>query len=128
MEEEVKARQRSRERLILEGDQNTAYFHSIANQRRRKEQITSLQAPSGVVEDTEGIINFVVDYYKNLFGFSDKLDIDLSEDFWDASDPVSGEQNAFLEADFSESEVKVAVFGSYAEGAPGPDGLSFFVF
>ena len=29
-----------------------------------------------------------------------------------------------MEAPFSE-EVKEAVFGSYAEGAPGPDGFSF---
>jgi hypothetical protein len=29
---------------------------------------------------------------------------------------------------FTEEEVRVAVFGSYADGAPGPDGLSFMFY
>jgi hypothetical protein len=30
-----------------------------------------------------------------------------------------------LETEFSEEEIKRAIDGSYAEGAPGPDGSSF---
>jgi hypothetical protein len=48
----------------LEGDQNTSYFHAMANKRRRKKQIVSLEGPDGVVNDTEGMIGIAVDYYK----------------------------------------------------------------
>jgi mannosylglycoprotein endo-beta-mannosidase len=65
--EEIKSRQRARERDILEGDQNTKYFHAMANKRRRKKQIVSLEGPSGEVTTSEGILNIVVDYYKTLF-------------------------------------------------------------
>lgn len=47
--EEVKARQRSREKQIMEGDRNTAYFHAQANQRRRKKHIARLEGPSGML-------------------------------------------------------------------------------
>lgn len=37
-------------------------------------------------------------------------------------------QNALLEADITEKDVKGAIFGSYAEGAPGPDSFSFIFY
>jgi hypothetical protein len=46
----------------------------------------------------------------------------------DENDLVSEEQNLILDADFSEKEVKEAVFGSYADGAPGPDGFHFLFY
>jgi hypothetical protein len=100
----------------------------VANQRRRKKQIDQLEGLDGVVEDSKGMLKIAVDYYKSLFGFEEKLDMNLANDFWSEEDLVSGDQNRVLDADFSEKEVRDAVFGSYAEGALGPDGFSFLFY
>jgi hypothetical protein len=58
----------------------------MANKRRRKKQIVSLEGTDGMVNDTEGMINIAVDYYKQLFGAEPMMDISLSNDFWNSSE------------------------------------------
>jgi hypothetical protein len=41
---------------------------------------------------------------------------------------VSQEENDLLSAPFTEEEIMEAIFSSYAEGAPGPDGLPFLFY
>jgi hypothetical protein len=117
--EEIRARQKARDRIILEGDRNTAYFHAIANHRNRKKKIECLKGPDGLVHDTKGILKIAVGYYKKLFGRVDRGSFSLQPDFWDVGDKVTLEENRALQAPFLEEEVKAAVFNCYPEGAPG---------
>lgn len=79
--EETKAKQRSRDRNIKEGDRNTAYFQAISNQRKRKKTILHLQGPDGLVSENKEMLELAADFYKKLFGHEEKLDIHLGEGF-----------------------------------------------
>jgi len=72
--------------------------------------------------------NHAVDFYKSLFGKEETQGVSLSNSFWEESEKVSSVEKDFLEAPFSEEEMKNAVFGSYADGAPGPDGFPFLFY
>ena len=122
--EEIRAKQRSRDRNIKEGDNNTTYFHALANQRNRKKRIKVLEGPDGPLTETNEMLDLASDFYKNLFGYEESLDVSLDETFWSEEDKVTQAENLMLQSPFSE-EIKKAVFDSYSEGAPSPNGLSF---
>jgi hypothetical protein len=74
------------------------------------------------------MIRIAIQYYKNLFITEDKLNVHLSDTFWNLEEMVSRAQNGYLEVVFTHEEIKNAVFGSYAEGAPGPHGFPFLFY
>lgn len=125
LKQETKAWQRSRDRFIKEGDRNTSYFHAIASQRRRKKKIVVLDGPSGPVESTSGMLEGASNFYKNLFGKEDRLNLSIGPNFWDPEELITVEENDLLQKPFSVEEINQAVFDSYSSGAPRPDGLSF---
>ena len=61
------------------GDRNTAYFHAVANQRRRKTLIHSLDGPNGLFTEVDEMLKVASDLYKDLFkkenpsGFSHQI-------------------------------------------------------
>jgi hypothetical protein len=126
--EEIKGRQRSRDRNLLEGDRNTTYFQAIANQRSRKKRVDYLEGPNGLVYDQKGMMTITVDFYKKLFAKELEANMKLGPQFWDDKDCVIVQENSNLLAAFSEKGIKEAIFSCYAEGAPRPDSLPFFFY
>ncbi|KAK8622701.1 hypothetical protein V6N13_117606 [Hibiscus sabdariffa] len=71
-QEELLWRQKSRSDWILNGDQNTRYFHRRAVRRKQKNKITSLLLPSGVRCDDDQILQQEAsNFFSSLFSCPD---------------------------------------------------------
>ena len=81
MEEEY-WRQRGRVRWALQGDANTAYFHAVANGRRRKCHISSLSSPSGPISGKQAIQANIYDFYRELLGTEETRWCGLAPHTW----------------------------------------------
>jgi hypothetical protein len=88
----------------------------VANQRKREKTISCLEGNDGLVEDTTSMIDHVVGFYKKLLGEEVRDNIGLGMDFWEEQEIVTREEREDLEADFSEQEIREAIFDSYADG------------
>jgi hypothetical protein len=79
-EEELYWYKRSHETWFLEGDKFTEYFHRIANRKKRKNTIFSLQDKNCLVEGDKDLISLATRYYKDLFGPAVNHSIPLNPD------------------------------------------------
>ena len=70
--EEVSWRQKSRMLCFKEGDNNTKFFHKVANSRRRYNYISMLEVNEVIYEDESEMANQAVQFYKNLYKESEE--------------------------------------------------------
>ena len=84
-----------------------------------------MDGPEGPVVEQKAMMEVAVNFYKDVFKNEGRPNIHLADDFWSHNKKVPEEENNVLTAPFTELEIQEAVFSCYAEGAPGPDGISF---
>ncbi|KAL0303026.1 UNVERIFIED_CONTAM: putative mitochondrial protein [Sesamum radiatum] len=66
--EELLWKQRSKAEWLREGDKNTAYFHARANERRKRNMISSLQSEEGCfTSDRENIQDIILRHFKTVY-------------------------------------------------------------
>lgn len=113
---------------MLERDSNTGYFHRCANGSKSKMKITMLQGDD-VITDSQKHIEHVTEYYKDLFGKADTVDIHLEHNMWPVDQQVQQEDNEWLTRPFSmEVILDVALKEIRGNTAPGLGGFSIEFF
>jgi hypothetical protein len=115
--------QRAKTKNLLEGDNNTKYFHMVANGKRRKTRIFHLEQEGEIIEGQENLKVFITKYYKNLFGSSHRNNFSLDESQISDIPQVNEEENELLIVMFTEKEVREAIFQMKHNKAPGRDGF-----
>jgi mannosylglycoprotein endo-beta-mannosidase len=122
-DKETKWAQRAKVKHVQEGENNTKYFHLIANGKRRKKKIFQLEQDEGTIIGEENLKIFITEYYKKLFGEPEVNHFTMEEDRTDDIPQISPEENVMLTANFSMEEVREAIFQMEHNKAPGPDGF-----
>ena len=110
-------------KTLLEGDDNTKFFHMVANGKHRKQHIYQLENEHGVLVGDDQLKTHITHYYKGLFGSPEEAHISLMEDRNHDIPQVTQEENDVLVAEFTEAEVREAVFQLEHNKASGPDGF-----
>jgi hypothetical protein len=121
-QEEVHWLQRSRANWMQHGDRNSAFFHSYATARRKKNFIKKLRGNDGDwVEGTDHLKPLVYEYFSNLF--TSEINVVDHAMLEKIQPKVSVAMNEKLLQPFSAEEVRKAAFSIGDFKAPGPDGL-----
>ena len=126
-DEEEFWRQKSRDKWLVVGDNNTSFVHASVKDARQRNQVSKLVDNSGQeATSAEAMGRVAVEYFTSLF--SSGVGGDLSDIFDGFPARVTAEINQKLSREVSDVEIRDAVFGIKSSSAPGWDGLNGLFF
>jgi hypothetical protein len=123
--DEITWRQKSWALWLREGDNNTRFFHRIANSTRRFNTIFRLLLDGAVTSDQTKIGDGLVNFYSQIF-----MDDEVRRPLLDglSFSTIDEADCAALDRPFSEDEVVGVVHNMAGDKALGPDGFSMAFF
>jgi hypothetical protein len=123
--EETSWRQKSRVLWLKEGDNNTKYFHKVANSNRRRNYMDQVEVEGIVYENEPDIREKVVSFYENLY---------KEAEIWRPSvdglnfHSIGAIDSSHMERKFDREEVFHVLQDLQGDKAPGLDGFSMAFF
>jgi hypothetical protein len=122
--EELFWHKRCGEMTLLQGDRNTEFFHRMANGRRRKCLILSLEDEGRELTSKEDLKSHIIEYYKSLFRADNLSTVHLSPQIWQSELCLNADQKEAITRPFSMEELDKVIREAKLNIAPGPDGLN----
>nr|GEV73495.1 RNA-directed DNA polymerase, eukaryota [Tanacetum cinerariifolium] len=115
-------RQKSRIKWALERDENTKFFHTLLNKKRRKQNIRGLIWNGVWSNEPEVIKSVVFSHFADRFKEPNNHRPKFRSSLFQILDSCDSE---FLEAPINMEEIKLAVWSFSSSKSLGPDGLNF---
>ena len=107
--------------FIKEGDNNTRFFHRIANSHRRTNQIRGVEVDGVLFEDESDVTDQVVDFYKRLYQEPEAWRPTIDGLEFVCLDET---ERSMLEREFEKEEIIEALKEVEGDKALGPDGFT----
>ncbi|WOL00623.1 hypothetical protein Cni_G09336 [Canna indica] len=109
-------------------DKNIKYFHNLARQKKKKNQISELHVEGRTISDTKNILKEFMKWYENLWQIDDGIQVNwdtLKELKWKK---LPKESHSDMIKNISASEIELAMDSLGRGKAPALDGFSLEFF
>ena len=123
--DEVSWRQKSRVLWLKEGDNNTKFFHKMANSHRRRNQILNIEVDGIRYDEESDIREQIVQFYSSLYQENEVWRPDVDGLSFATIEEVDCRM---LERRFEKEEVLGVIKEMQGDKAPGPDGFTMGFF
>nr|GEY55309.1 RNA-directed DNA polymerase, eukaryota [Tanacetum cinerariifolium] len=117
--------QKAKIKWVLEGDENTNFFHATLKKKRRQLAIRGILKNGDWIDAPDKVKDEFLLHFSNRFKQPNGPPSTIESLSFNS---ISQSQSDYLELPFSRNEIKKTVWDCGGDSAPGPDGFTFRFF